>query len=122
MSDPERSLVAAVRRAAFPAFCLPVALASLGASATGVGLQLALAGPLAALALFANVACWLKVVVLWRALPPREDDDQGWSRWRDRGDPLDPTGGPGGIGFDWDGFERDFRSYVRENELAPSHA
>src|SRR5438874_13410443 len=80
--DPERAVVIAVRWGGFMAMSVPVALAALAASATGEGLPLAVAWPLATLALLANVICWLKVIILWRALP-RPEDDQGWGRWRD---------------------------------------
>lgn len=116
-NDPERALLAAARQAVVPTICLPVAIASLGASATGAGIPIAVAWPLAALALVANIACWLKVIVLWRALPRLDDDDQGWRRRRDGDSPLGPSGGPGGIDFDWPRFERDFWAHVGEKEL-----
>jgi hypothetical protein len=115
--DPERSLNGAVRCAVLPAVCMPFALASLGASAAGDGLALALAAPLAAVALIANVVCWVKVVVRWRALPRPGDDDHGWPRWWWDGDPpLHPSGGPGGVRFDWTRFERDFWAHVTQQE------
>jgi hypothetical protein len=114
--NPERALRSAVRRAVPPTLCLPVVFASVGASATGQGIPLALAWPLAALTVIANVACWLNVVMLWRALPGPEDDDPDWRRPPGSDSPLDPSGGPGGIEFDWAGFERDFWSYVSEHE------
>jgi hypothetical protein len=58
------------------------------------------------------------VIVRWRALPERREDDDGWPRrgW-DTDDPLGPSGGPGGIAFDWPKFERAFWAYVKEREL-----
>jgi hypothetical protein len=115
--DPERSLISAVRCALLPAICMPAALASLCAGVGGGGLPLALAGPLAALALIVNVACWRRVIMRWRALPRPEDDDDGWRRWSLDGDPpLEPSGGPGGIRFDWAVFERDFWAHVTQQE------
>ena len=92
--------------------CLPAALASLGASITGAGIPFGLAWPLAALAAMATGACLWKVVALWRTRPRRDDDDHGgWWRWHgDR--PLQPSGGPGGLEFDWRSFERQFWSHV----------
>jgi hypothetical protein len=109
--DPEHALVLAVRWAALPTLGAPFGCAALASSAAGQGLPLALAAPLAALALVVSATCWVKVIALWRALPQGDDDDQDW--WdRRRGDtPLDPTGG-GGINFDWAAFERQFWSYV----------
>lgn len=92
-------------------------MASLAASATGEGPPLELLWPLAALALVASVLCWRKVIVLWRALPRPDDDDQGWRRWWDIESPLGPDGGPGVIKFDWTSFERDFWAHVKETEL-----
>jgi len=104
---------------------MPFALASLCASAAGEGVGLALAAPLAAVALVANVVCWLRVMVRWRGLPRRDDDDRGWPRrwWDDDDPPPEPGGGPGGIRFDWTRFEREFWAHVshlerlREREL-----
>jgi hypothetical protein len=76
---------------------------------------------LAALALIANLACWRKVMVLWRALPRPDDDDQGWAGWWDGDSPLDPRGGPSGIKFDWTRFERDFWAHVKEKERQCEH-
>jgi hypothetical protein len=121
--DPERALVVALRWAVIPTICLPLAIASVGASVTGGGLSAALALQLAALALIANAGCWVKVIGLWRALPRPDDDDQDWRRRWDSDSPLDPGCGPGGITVDWARFERDFWSHVeqqqrqRENEL-----
>jgi len=115
-ADPERALLVALRSAMLPTICLPLAFASLAASATGQGFGLGLAWRLAALALIVNAVCWQKVIVRWRALPRRDDDDQGWRRWWDSEPPLIPGGGPGGIKFDWKRFERDFWSHVREKE------
>lgn len=94
--------------------CLPAALASVGASATGEGvLRLGLAWPLAALAALATVVCLWKVMVLWRTRPRRDDDGHGGGWWRRRDDgPRLPGGGPGGIEFDWRSFERQFWNYV----------
>jgi len=68
--DPERALIAAVRLAALPTLCLPIALASLGAGATGQGLPVVLASPLAFLAVITNVWCWLKILARGRAHGP----------------------------------------------------
>jgi hypothetical protein len=106
----------------FPALCAPLACASAVSSAAGQGIPLALAGPLAALALVVSGLCWVEVVALWRALPRGGDEDQGW--WRRRGGegPRDPGGSGGGISFDWVAFERQFWSHVahveRERERA----
>jgi len=119
VDDPERALLAAVRWAVLPTISLPVALASLGAGATGEGLPFAPSSLLAFLALITSVACWLKVVARWQALPRRGDDDHGRPRWWDSDDPLGPndgSGGPGGITFDWTRFERDFWQHVNELE------
>ncbi len=111
---PERLLCAAVRRAIVPTVFLPVAVAFVGASATGTGIPLVVSLPLAALVVIVSPVCWHKVIVLWRALPRREDDDdQRWDRWRDGPDPLGPSGGPDGISFDWARFEQQFWTYVR---------
>ena len=87
-------------------------------------LPLWLACPLAALALGANLACWRKVISRWKRLPRPGDDDQGWRRWRGDDGPLDPTGGPGGIVFDWPSFELQFWAHVRalesQRELVPA--
>jgi hypothetical protein len=124
--DPERSLLVALRWALLPAACLPAALASLCASAAGDGLASALAYPFAAAALIVNVICWRRVVVLRRALPRPDDDDHGWPRWWDDDPQQRPSGGPGGISFDWPGFERDFWAHVTQQELLrprePIHA
>jgi hypothetical protein len=116
--DPERSLLFAVRCALLPTLCLPVGLASVAASSSGTGVAPAMAIPLAALAVIVNVVCWRRVIVRWRALPDRrDDDDHGWPRrgW-DADDPLAPSGGPGGITFDWPEFERAFWIHVGELE------
>ena len=117
--DPERALVAALRWAVVPTICLPLSIASVGASATGGGLSVALAWQLAALTLVANAGCWVNVIALWRALPRPDDDDQDWRRWWDSDCPLDPGSGPGGITIDWKQFERDFWSYVKQTEPQP---
>jgi len=117
--DPERALVAALRWAVVPTICLPLSIASVGASATGGGLSAALAWQLAALTLVANAGCWVKVIALWRALPRPDDDDQDWRRWWGSDCPLDPDSGPGGITIDWKQFERDFWSYVKQTEPQP---
>ncbi len=115
--DPERSLVFAVRCALLPTLSLPAALAALAASSSHTGPALALALPLAAAAILINLVCWRRVIVRWRALPRRDDDDNDWwRRWWDAEGPLDPTGDPGGIKFDWESFERDFRAHVNELE------
>ena len=119
--DSERSLVAAVRWSVLPTMCLPVALASLGASVTGEGLPVSLDLALATLALIANLACWRKIMVLWRALRRRDDDEQGWPRSWDNDPPLDPRGGPGGVTFDWTRFQRDFWAHVKETERQREH-
>ena len=115
--DPERSLLFAVRCALIPTLALPVALASVAASSSGSGVSPAMAIPLAFIAVIVNVVCWRRVIVRWRALPDRRDDNDGWPRrgW-DGDDPLDPNGGPGGITFDWPEFERAFRIHVEELE------
>jgi hypothetical protein len=114
--DPERAFVGALRLAVFPTMCVPIASASLGASATGEGLPFSLASPLAAVALMVSAACWLNVIALWRAPPRPGDDDEGWRRWWGGATPPYPGGGTGGINFDWTKFERDFWSHVREQE------
>jgi hypothetical protein len=120
--DPERALVVALRWAVVPTICLPLAVAAVGASATGGGISPTLARQLAGLALIANVGCWVKVTVLWRALPRPDDDDQGWRRWWwDTDSPLDPSIGPGGITVDWARFERDFWSHVKQRERQRGH-
>lgn len=115
--DPERSLLFAVRCALLPTLALPVALASVAASSSGTGVAPTLAIPLAVIAVILNMVCWRRVIVRWRALPDRRDDDDGWPRrgW-DTDDPLDPSGGPGGITFDWPKFERSFWAYVKERQ------
>jgi hypothetical protein len=122
--EAERALISAVRVALLPAFGLPLAVASVAASIAGGGLQLWFACPLAALALGANIACWLKVIKRWRKLPRPGDDDEGWRRWPGGDSPLEPTGGPGGIEFDWPGFELQFWAHVRalerQRELVPA--
>jgi hypothetical protein len=97
---------------------LPAALASVGASATGEGIPLGLAWPLAALAAVATAVCLWKVIVLWHTRPRRDDDDHGgW--WRRHGDrPLLPGGGPGGLEFDWRSFERQFWAHVHARAKA----
>jgi hypothetical protein len=98
-----------------PTLAVPIAAASLCASAAGNGVPFALAWPLAALAATLSAACWLRVIVLWGKLHRPDDDDQGWwRRWS--ATPLDPGGGPGGIPFDWKKFEQDFWSHVKEKE------
>ena len=119
--DPEHALVVALRWAVVPTLCLPLAVASLGASATGGGLSSALAWQLAGLALIANVGCWAEVIVRWRALPRPDDDEQDWRRWWDKDSPLDPGGGPGGIAVDWEQFERDFWSHVKQKQHQRDH-
>jgi hypothetical protein len=114
--DPERALVQAVRWAALPTLGAPLACAAAVSSAGGQGLPLALAAPLAALALIVSGACWVKVIALWRALPRGGDDDQGWWRRRRGEGPLDPGGSGGGISFDWASFERQFWSHVAHIE------
>jgi hypothetical protein len=115
--DPERALLAALRWAIPPTVSVPLAFAVLAASASGEGLPLPLAWPPLVLALTTNASLWLKVVVLWRRLPPGDDDDdQDWRRWFGGDPPPGPNGGPGGIDFDWTSFEREFWSYVREQQ------
>lgn len=97
---------------------LPVAFASLCASATGQGLPLPLASPMAAMAVAASVVCWRRLAQVWHRTPPG-DDDQGWPRrWWSEDRPLGPSGGPGGITFDWYTFEREFRAYLGERQGA----
>jgi hypothetical protein len=68
---------------------------------------------LAGLALTVCVVGWWRVVRLWRALPRPDDDEQGWWRRRGGDDPSSgPDAGPGGITFDWLGFEREFWAHV----------
>ncbi len=114
--DPERSLLRAVRSAVLPTMALPCTLASLGASLTGEGLPLALSAALMLLAVIANVSFWRTVIVLWRRLPRRGDDDGGWGRGPGADPPSGPDSGPG-VGFDWPSFEQQFWAYVREREL-----
>jgi hypothetical protein len=114
--DPERALLATVRLALVPTVSLPLMLGFLLASLTGQGPPVALLWPLAALALTLNVACWSKVIMLLRTLPGPDDDDQDWRRGWDRDSPHGPDGGPGGIRFDWAGFERDFWAHVKSAE------
>jgi hypothetical protein len=121
--DAERALIAAVRVALLPALALPAAVAFVGASIAGTGLQLWFACPLAVLAIAANVACWLRVIKRWRKPPRRGDDDQGWRRWSGDDSPLRPSGGLGGVTFDWQSFELQFWAHVRalegQRELVP---
>jgi hypothetical protein len=114
--DPERAFLATVRLALVPTVSLPLTLAFLLASLCGQGPPVGLLWPLAALVLTLNVACWLKVIELWRTLPGPDDDDQDWRRGWDRDSPRDPERGPGGIRFDWAGFERDFWAHVKSAE------
>src|SRR5579859_6512597 len=90
IDDPdrhERALLAAMRWTMLASVCLPGALASLGASATGEGIvRLGLAWPLAALAALATAVCLWKMIVLWRTRPRRDDDDHGGGWWRRHGD------------------------------------
>lgn len=95
---------------------LPFAFASLGASLTGEGLPLGLSAALVPLAVIANVSFWRAVIVIWRRLPRRGDDDGGWGRGPGADPPSGPHRGPDG-GFDWPSFERQFWDYVREREL-----
>ena len=122
--EAERALIAAVRVALLPALVLPITVASVAASIAGTGLQVWLACPLAALALGANVACWLKVIRRWKRLPRPGDDDEGWRRGWGEDSPHDPSGGPGGIQFDWPSFELQFWAHVtaleRQRELVPA--
>jgi hypothetical protein len=118
--DPERAFIASVRWALLPGVGLPLVVAGLGSSASGSGPPLILTGPLTAIVLIVNVACWLRIVARWRAMPP--DDDGWWQRWWQMEGPLDPWGGgPGGVEADWAAFEREFRAHVeqRERELVP---
>jgi hypothetical protein len=126
-NDPERSLVSALRWSLLPGMCLPLTLASLGVSATGAGLPVALAVALAGLALIANFVCWRKVIARWRSLPRPDDEDHGWPRWWEDEDPQpDPSGGPGGFKIDWTKFEREFWAHVtaqaRQRQLEPIRA
>jgi hypothetical protein len=115
-NEPDRVLTASLRWAVLPTLSVPASLAALGASATGPGIPVTLAWPVAALALIASAVCWWRVVCLWRALPRRDDDEQDWRRWSD-GDPrVGPHGGPGGITFDWTSFEQQFWSHVLETQ------
>ncbi len=76
-----------------------------------------LAAPLAVLVLIACLGCARKLLVLWRALPRDDDGDHGGPpRWWGGEDPQDPTGGPGGISFDWTTFEREFWAYLSARE------
>jgi hypothetical protein len=123
--EAERALIAAVRVALLPALGLPLAIALLAASVTGAGLGLPLACPLTAVALVVNVVCWLTVVRRWRRLPAKPgDDEQGWRRWWGEDSPLQPSGGPSGISFDWPKFEQQFWAHVqaleRQRELVPA--
>jgi hypothetical protein len=121
--DAERSFVTAVRLGVLPAMSLPFALAAAGSSATGAGLSLAISLPLAATALIANLACWARVVILFKALRRRDDDGRGWPRRSDDDGPLDPNAGPSLSADDWARFERAFWAHVadrrRERTLAP---
>src|SRR5579859_1803400 len=122
IDDPdlhERALLAAMRWTMLASVCMPAALASVGASATGEGVvRLGLAWPLAALASLATAVCLWKVSVLWRTRP-RRDDDHGGGWWRRHGDgPRLPGGGPGGIEFDWRSLERQFWNYVHARAKA----
>lgn len=117
-ADAERRYVSAVRRALVPSLSLPIALASIAASATGAGLPFSFVGPAAALALAASIATWLRVVVLWRRLPDPEDDEDGWRRWRGAPGPRDLGPGGGGLEIDWTSFERDFWAHVAQSEQA----
>ncbi|HLJ03227.1 MAG TPA: hypothetical protein VKT31_07290 [Solirubrobacteraceae bacterium] len=116
----ERALLAAMRWTMLASVCLPAALASVGASATGEGvLPVGLAWPLAALAALATSVCLWKVIVLWRTRPRRDDDEHGGGWWRRHGEgPRLPGGGPGGIEFDWRSFERQFWNYVHARAAA----
>jgi hypothetical protein len=114
--DPERAFLTTVRLALVPTVSLPLTLAFLLASLTGQGPPVAVLWPLAALVLTLNVACWLKVIELWPTLPGPDDDDQDWRRGWGRDSPRAPDGGPGGIGFDWARFERDFWAHVKSAE------
>lgn len=115
--DPERALLVALRWAIPPTLFVPLAFALVAASANGEGPPLALAWPPLVLALTTDASLWLKVVVLWRRLPPGdEDDDQDWRRRFGGDPPPGPDGGPSGVNFDWTSFEREFWSYVREEQ------
>jgi hypothetical protein len=115
--DPERALLVALRWAIPPTLFVPLAFALVAASANGEGPPVALAWPPLVLALTTNASLWLKVVVLWRRLPPGdEDDDQDWRRRFGGDPPPGPDGGPSGVNFDWTSFEREFWSYVREEQ------
>lgn len=121
--DAERSLVTALRFALVPSGCLPGALALLAASTAGVGPPIPVAAPILVLVAIAAAACWRKAIRLFRQLPRSDDDDHGWPRrWWGGGPQLDPSGGPGGIGFDWSRFEREFWSHVARLEHEAARA
>lgn len=59
----------------------------------------------------------LSLVLVFWSPDDRFEDDPGEDGDGPTSDEEPPSAPPGGLGFDWERFEADFRAYAREREL-----
>ncbi len=107
----EKSLVTTLRVGIVSALALPFCLAGLAAGITSHEPPLDVIAPIVALAALVSIACWARVLVLWRD-PDGPDDDDPWRRGGGPDDLTPPDGGSDGPCIDWTVFEREFAAYV----------